>query len=279
MKKLAAILAMCIVMTSALVSCGDSDDSSSAKTSTTTTTTDETSSDENDTTKASKAEDGTDDSSEASTGKEDVTDDATKASKELPTGGIIPTEDVTKATVDTSDFKGGDIVGSWSFEEDGLAMTITFNKDMTVGEAVDFSSFLKFDGSKVLFGNGDSGDAAEISFDGKNLKASKDGEDYLSLERVSGETDKNNMDGTYKITGGLLESFVSEGGDKVSIKIESGKTYLVTEDFGKYEVNGSKIKLIESMNGGDEEELSFSVDGDTLTIVDEDGEATILKRD
>ncbi len=277
MKKLAAILAMCIVMTSALVSCGDSDDSSSAKTSTTTTTTDETSSDENDTTKASKAEDGTDDSSEASTGKEDVTDDATKASKELPTGGIIPTEDETTATVDTSDFKGGDIVGSWIFDEEGVAMVLTFNEDMSVGETIDFSSMIKINGTKVVFGDGDFSQDLDVTFDGKVLKAAKDGEDYLALERISGETDKDNLDGTYKITGGILEAFASEGGDKVSLKVENGKTYIVTSDFAKYEVNGSKLKL--TKDGDDEsDDLTFNVDGDTLTIV-EDGEPTILKRD
>ena len=278
MKKLAAILAMCIVMTSALVSCGDSDDSSSAKTSTTTTTTDETSSDENDTTKASKAEDGTDDSSEASTGKEDVTDDATKASKELPTGGIIPTEDETTATVDTSDFKGGDIVGSWIFDEEGVAMVLTFNEDMSVGETIDFSSMIKINGTKVVFGDGDFSQDLDVTFDGKVLKAAKDGEDYLALERISGETDKDNLDGTYKITGGILEAFASEGGDKVSLKVENGKTYIVTSDFAKYEVNGSKLKL--TKDGDDEsDDLTFNVDGDTLTIVEGDGEATILKRD
>ena len=137
---------------------------------------------------------------------------------------------------------------------------------------------IKINGTKVVFGDGDFSQDLDVTFDGKALKAAKDGEDYLALERISGETDKDNLDGTYKITGGILEAFASEGGDKVSLKVENGKTYIVTSDFAKYEVNGSKLKL--TKDGDDEsDDLTFNVDGDTLTIVEGDGEATILKRD
>lgn len=288
MKKLAAILAMCIVMTSALVSCGDSDDSSSGKASTTSTSSED-STDESSSEDASASEDKTEGSTEASSksGKEKNTDPSSEeGSSETGTksedvslpGGIIPTENSTNATVDTSDFKGGDVIGSWSFEEEGVSIILTFNKDMTVGNSVDFSDFIKFEGGKVFFGDGDADSALDLAFDGKTLKASKDGEDYLALERTSGETDKNNMDGTYKITGGLLETFITESEGNVALKVDGNKTYMTTDDFGKYEIKGNRLKLIENINGGDEEDVTFKVEGDTLTIVTDDGETSILKR-
>ena len=293
MKKLAAILAMCLVMTSALVSCGDADESSSgssAKASTSTSaseenssdeaSTEEASDDETDTTKASDDNNDETSSEASSNGASEASseDDTTKASKELPTGGIIPTEeDTTKTTVDPSTLKGGNIVGSWEMTEEEVTMILTFKDDKTVGEAIDFSGYISFEGNKMKFGDGEYAQELDLEFDGTKGKVTVSGEEYLTLERISGETDKNNMDGTYKISGGIMSSMLGGGDKDITLKIDGKKVLVSTDNFGKYEINGNKLKLTE--NGDNEtEEVSFSVDGDTLTVVDENGEATVLKK-
>lgn len=292
MKKLAAILAMCLVMTSALVSCGDADESSSgssAKASTSTSaseenssdeaSTEEASDDETDTTKASDDNNDETSSEASSNGASEASseDDTTKASKELPTGGIIPTEeDTTKTTVDPSTLKGGNIVGSWEMTEE-VTMILTFKDDKTVGEAIDFSGYISFEGNKMKFGDGEYAQELDLEFDGTKGKVTVSGEEYLTLERISGETDKNNMDGTYKISGGIMSSMLGGGDKDITLKIDGKKVLVSTDNFGKYEINGNKLKLTE--NGDNEaDEVSFNVDGDTLTVVDEDGEATVLKK-
>lgn len=289
MKKLAAILAMCIVMTSALVSCGDSDDSSgsaSKKASTTSASdeanTDETASDEeDDTTKASKNSSEKENSSdEDSSDEEDVTEgDATKASKELPTGGIIPSEEDTKpeASVDTSELKGGDVKGLWKMEEDDMNMVINFKEDNTIAADIDFSSYISFDGKKVKFGDDDFSQELKLDFDGTTAKVTASEQEYLVLERTSGETSADNMDGTYVVKGGAMASMLGGSNKDTIIKIKGKNTYLSSDAFGKYEVNGNKMLMTEEGDTSNNE-VTFGVDGDTLTIVDEDGEVSILTR-
>ena len=95
------------------------------------------------------------------------------------------------------------------------------------------------------------------------------------------KTDADDFDGEYDVQGGYLaEAIESQFGDdefNISITFEGKVTYFNIKDIADYSIDGDKITLSnipESMadDGSTTEELSFKLDGDSLTLTDPENE-------
>lgn len=122
----------------------------------------------------------------------------------------------------------------------------------------------------------------------------------IQLERVDGSTDEDSMNGEYKISGGALQSILmlllsdelsGDSGNLLTdlplhVIISDEKIGVKINDAFSYEVTGSKLKLTpigifaEEILDSDTDtpEVYFTVDGDTLTLINTDGEAIDLSR-
>ena len=153
------------------------------------------------------------------------------------------TEPETKT--DTSDLKGGNVVGIWSSDSYIMDINLEFAKDRTLMMYLNVSDWLYVENGRVIYTDDET---AKSSFDGKKLTVTgSDGNDILILERVSGETSKTDFDGRYSIAGGTEAELFSFGSDKIFAMIKGSDTFIGNADY-KYETNGNKLTVIDSDN-------------------------------
>lgn len=171
------------------------------------------------------------------------------------------TEPETKT--DTSDLKGGNVVGIWSSDSYIMDINLEFAKGRTLMMYLNVSDWLYVENGRVIYTDDET---AKSSFDGKKLTVTgSDGNDILILERVSGETSKTDFDGRYSIAGGTEAELFSFGSDKIFAMIKGSDTFIGNADY-KYETNGNKLTVIDSDN--DEEVFTYGISGDRLTMYD-----------
>lgn len=277
MKRLAAIIASCMIITGALASCGskssDSSSSSSAETSSAAS--------------SDASEETTEDQSEASstgtTSKattEAVTTKAasTKASTTTSSSGIsdITTEKKETPSVDTSELKGGNIVGKWKVQDDyDEDMVFEFKADGTITFSADMSDMLTFKNGKAVISDTLE---ADTTFDGTTCTVRYMGEDFIIMKRTSGETSTTDMSGEYTVTGGEFLGFSGETGSELKITISGEKTFMESDTFGKYTTDGNKLTVSEGSSADYTQTLTYGVIGNKFVTVDEYGNVDEMVR-
>ena len=89
---------------------------------------------------------------------------------------------------------GGDIVGKWKLNTDGIDSYEIFGADGKVKEITDYSQYLSFkDGKVLVFGN-----EAQYSFDGSTLSIVSGGKEVYKLGKLSGGSSDTDINGSYK---------------------------------------------------------------------------------
>ena len=280
MKRLAAIIASCMIITGAFASCGskDSDSSSSAETSSAassdaseTTTEDQTEASASGTTSKTTTEAVT---TKAVTTKAATTKASTTSSNSAASD--ITTEKKETPSVDASELKGGNIVGKWKVQDDyDEDMVFEFKADGNITFSADMSDMLTFKNGKAVISDTLE---ADTTFDGTTCTVRYMGEDFIIMKRTSGETSTTDMSGEYVVTGGEFLGMSGEMNSELKITISGEKTFMETDTFGKYTTDGNKLTVSEGKSADNTQTLTYGVIGNKFVTVDEYGNVDEMVR-
>lgn len=308
-RKLIAIFAACITLTCALASCGDTDESDSEKSSRKKNSSSDVSNKDDDddsdddgndkkekTTKSDRKK-----KDEATTTAVDDDDDIT-TTKKKPTKKDDPISG-TNSPIDSDEAIGGDVTGYWEIpDESEETIAMGFDENGNGSVFVDATSMMYFTSDQKLCMEGMEFDA---EFDGKTITVTADPSDFgesdenidmdltiLTLERT-GKPDISGLDGEYSLTGGMMgeiiiSSFAEEfsagtdipvymiiDGENCGIKLDNLFTY--STDGNMLTISGLDT-ISDELDGIDSGEVPYSVNGDELTIFDDNGDIIIMPR-
>lgn len=294
-RKLIAIFAACITLTCALASCGDTDESESEKSSRK----------KNSSSDVSDKDDIDDEDSDDDNDDDDDKKEKTTSASDDDSEG----DDVTEPDKDDdSDFGnsdeaiGGDITGYWEMPDEGdETIAMGFGKNGNGSVFVDATSIMYFTSDQKLCMEGMEFDA---EFDGKTITVTANPSDFgepedtdmdltiLALERT-GNSDASGLDGEYSLTGGMMgeviiSSFAEEfsagadipvymviDGENFGIKLDNLFTYSTSENI--LAISGLDA-ISDELDGMESGEVPYSVNGDELTIFDDNGDIIIMTR-
>ncbi len=280
-RKLIAIFAACITLTCALASCGDTDESESEKSSRKKNSSSDVSDKDDD-------DDGND--------KKEKTTKSDRKKKDDPISG-------TNSSIDSDEAIGGDITGYWEIpDESDETIAMGFDENGNGSVFVDATSMMYFTSDQKLCMEGMEFDA---EFDGKTITVTADPSDFgesdenidmdltiFTLERT-GKPDVSGLDGEYSLTGGMMgeiiiSSFAEEfsagtdipvymiiDGENCGIKLDNLFTY--STDGNMLTISGLDT-ISDELDGIDSGEVPYSVNGDELTIFDDNGDIIIMPR-
>lgn len=304
-RKLIAIFAACITLTCALTSCGDTDESDSEKSSRKKNSSSDVS-DKDDI----DDEDSDDDNDDDDDKKEKITTESSNKKTTSASGDDSEDDDVTEPDKDDdSDFGnsdeaiGGDITGYWEIpDESDETIAMGFDENGNGSVFVDATSMMYFTSDQKLCMEGMEFDA---EFDGKTITVTADPSDFgesdenidmdltiLTLERT-GKPDVSGLDGEYSLTGGMMgeviiSSFAEEfsaGADIPVYMIIDGENFgIKLDNLFTYSTDGNMLTISgldtisDELDGMDSGEVPYSVNGNELTIFDDNGDIIIMPR-
>ncbi|MCM1008592.1 MAG: hypothetical protein NC485_11855 [Ruminococcus flavefaciens] len=294
-RKLIAIFAACITLTCALASCGDTDESESEKSSRK----------KNSSSDVSDKDDIDDEDSDDDNDDDDDKKEKTTSASDDDSEG----DDVTEPDKDDdSDFGnsdeaiGGDITGYWEMPDEGdETIAMGFGKNGNGSVFVDATSIMYFTSDQKLCMEGMEFDA---EFDGKTITVTANPSDFgepedtdmdltiLTLERT-GNSDASGLDGEYSLTGGMMgeviiSSFAEEfsaGADIPVYMVIDGENFgIKLDNLFTYSTSGNILAISgldaisDELDGMESGEVPYSVNGDELTIFDDNGDIIIMTR-
>lgn len=185
---------------------------------------------------------------------------------------------------DSSSKKESDpLEGSWLMEddEDGFDMAMTFSNGV-VGVEMDFSGVIHFSGKNAFLNGADFGADGTVFEDGK-LTLTLQGTEVLTMTRTEGEGDS--LDGKYSEPGGIFLQGLGEDPDlETSVRIDGESFFIVYDNFCKYTIDEDKVILKDPpaiiLSGAkkDEAVMTYEIDGDTLSLTDENDTVQTLTR-
>lgn len=115
-----------------------------------------------------------------------------------------------------------------------------------------------------------SGESFDREYDGKVISITAEGQTLAEFNRVD-DPDENNIYGKYtndELSGGTPDE------EMYFDFVSSGVSYMIITHKEEYTYDEKTSKLTSTNASGETDEAEYKVDGDTLTIVDEDGEVT-----
>ena len=250
-RKLAALLAMCMVLTSAFASCGQDEDDDEGSTSKKKSTSssyaadaddDEDEDDDDDMDDDDEDDDDEDEDDEDEDDDEDDEDDeevTTKSSKKKKSKDSEdpePTTDEEEIEITTKKIKkdnkknsdadapeeavGGDIIGKWSFEKGGETYWISFLENGQADIIVSATEMMHFTKDGKFYMSGMELPKETVKNDGKTVKVelSKELQELYDEEEASllvlkrkDDSDKSTLDGEYTVEGGMLGDALASG--------------------------------------------------------------------
>lgn len=289
MKKTLAFIASLVLMTTAFVSCGDTDDddnSSSGRRSKSSSSVDRSDDDEDDEddNKSSKKDkdDEDDDDDDKKSSKKDKNDDDDKDDKKLSENDKDDDDDDDSKPSKKSD---NDITGVWIPDEAAMeeffgdmgdefvleSMTFEFTENEIMLEAsVDMSNFLCVDGDKFVI----YGESMDYDYDGKVITLSYMGETLAEFERV-GKADKDSVYGVYSCDD--MFNDIEEAEYTLDFP-EDNVCYLVISGRMKcsYDEKAGKITITDME--GEVSECDVEISGDKMIMTDEEGEISFKRK-
>ena len=244
-RKLAALFAMCMVLTSAFASCGldddDDDGSTSKKKSSSSSYAADADEDEDEDIDEDEDDEDEDDEDEDDDDDDDdddveVTTKSSKKKKSKDSDDTEPTTEEEEIEITTKKIKknsnsdpdvdapeeavGGDIIGKWSFEKDGETYQISFLENGQADIHMDATEMMHFTKDGQFYMSGMELPKETVKNDGKTVKVELSKElqelydeeeaSILVLKRKDG-SDKSTLDGEYTIEGGLLGEALASG--------------------------------------------------------------------
>lgn len=312
-KRLAAILAACMVFACAAVSCGDDDDddtSTKKKTSSSSASyedNDDDADDDDDDDEEETTEKTTDEEEPATTAKKTTAKPDDEGGNETTTTRASSGGSVTGGgSVSAPETPvGGDLTGMWRYsEDDDETIYMDFSADGKGSVYADLTSIMFFEKDGSFYMEGMEFPKEDVSFDGKTIKVSMSS-DFLGLEddgnedmaellssgvlvlERTGAADATTMDGEYRLAGGLFSSLLMEeyesnsdmAGMEMLCVIEGENLGLKLDNMFRYSTSGSELKI---EGGGSDlfsdiegESCQYSVSGDSLFIYVEDSDEVV----
>lgn len=312
-KKLAAILSVCLVLSTALFSCGDSDDddNSSRKKNSSSSASDP---------KYDQNDDDEDEDEEATTEDITTTEEATeeittaaadpKPSSGGSSGSFEPYEVTVLPVSEAPSPAGGDIIGKWGpiAADQGMEAMLEFGSNGKGSMYVDISSTMHFTSDRALYMDGLSMGKDSVSFDGTYIRVKMDTEtfgidpseldeetaalftsDILVLKR-KGAADSSTLDGAYSLEGGLFSDTLTEAivessngisATDILVNIDGENMNMELDDIFSYTTSGSDLTLDSSSALLSEElentTIKYHIENNKLYLYNED-EVMVLNR-
>lgn len=119
-----------------------------------------------------------------------------------------------------------------------------------------------------------SGQSFDMEYDGEVITVVAEGQELAEFERVD-DPDEDNVYGKYKND---EMSDITPGGEMIFDFAESGVSYMIIYMKEEYTYDEKNSKLTTTDADGETEEVEYKVDGDTLTITDEEGTVETFSR-
>ncbi|MDE6425858.1 MAG: hypothetical protein K2K89_06950 [Ruminococcus sp.] len=254
MKKLIAVLSVCMMITCSFASCGDEKTEESSEKS------------------VSVSE------SEAETSETETEEDTTK---EETTTEIVTEEETTETTTETEN-SVSEVVGMWYMEEDGVMEILDVKEDGNIDAVIDVTGMTHFISNGGIFIGDEVFDSECIDYDGKNLVITVNGKEAFNMTKDSGDTDS--YDGEYTLKSGVMYDSVSDGGNyDVGIIVNDEIMFSAYRNVVSYTINDNIVSLNGLKNldyDFDTAEVEYKISGDTLTLFEgnDDGSDIILKK-
>lgn len=215
-----------------------------------------------------------------------VTDNAEdeESVRELPT-------DKTTDNTQPDDSNADHAVGIWQFNDytqDVNYLEIHDRENASILITQDLSDMIFFDEEQSLIFPGDTFSAEEYEFDGKTFTLDVNGRNYLTMEKTDGSGD---LFGEYRWVGGEMYEAIAQtpvGGAADSLYMECGEnstTLFLGRDIKNFSLTDDTITIEGSAFGLDGciilsplTAAPYTIDGNTMTTVNDDGEELKLTR-
>ena len=281
-RKLAALFAMCMVLTSAFASCGldddDDDGSTSKKKSSSSSYAADADEDEDEDIDEDEDDEDEDDEDEDDDDDDDdddveVTTKSSKKKKSKDSDDTEPTTEEEEIEITTKKIKKNSnsdpdvdapeeaVGGKWSFEKDGETYQISFLENGQADIHMDATEMMHFTKDGQFYMSGMELPKETVKNDGKTVKVELSKElqelydeeeaSILVLKRKDG-SDKSTLDGEYTIEGGLLgealasgfsDSFTDISDVDISASIKGEEFSINVENVFTFSTKGSTLKI------------------------------------
>lgn len=190
-----------------------------------------------------------------------------------------------KTSASENDNKENPAIGEWTAEQNGQQILFKIKSESQASAYMkqDLSEALYFDDEKKLNFSGMKFNDEDYDFDGKTFVLHGMSDNDLTMEKID---DSEDLFGKYKMTGGdayeaIVRGYNNRAAEEDDISIDSldltfecqeNETYLVVEiPFEKFELTDDTISIGGAIFGDNElKEAPYTVDGDTLTIINEE---------
>ena len=249
MKKMTAMIAGCMIITGAFVSCGEDVESSSGKNAASAGTAEITSENASVTETVPETETSSESSSEAS--------ESTSAS-EAPSA-----ENDEKAPAE--------LIGNWRNIYSITDQILTFEEDGTFSNVTDYTPYLSINGSKAAY----VGIEADVEYKDGDLKILSDGNILCEYSKFH-DIDPEGIDGLY-VEVNTPETLVTPADDGAYYRIEGGKTERIMD--GKYSVDGDTLTITQIPPEGADiitEDYAFTLDYGRLNMTSKVGDEELV---
>lgn len=255
MKGLAAIIAGCMLLTGALVSCGEDDESSSSG-------------------KTAAATETSEAASETTSEAEAKTTTAAKTTSEAKTTEAETTSEKPTETEAPSENAQDGITGKWSNTYCITEEILTFDEDGIFSDVTDYTPYLNIQGSKATYVGLD----ADVTYEDGDLKVIVSGEVACEYRKFYDVGDKD-YEGLY-VEVDPAEKDLYFKPDCAYYSITEGKTEHIRD--GRYTVSGNELSVTESAPEGELEvrtDYTFRFEGDKLILTEaENGDEIVCER-
>lgn len=258
MKKLIAVLSVCMMITCAFASCGDEKSEESSE-------------------KSVSVSETQAETSETET-EEDTTEEETTTETETET---VTEEETTESTSETEN-SVSDVTGMWFTEEDGMAMIFNVKADGNIDFVADVTEMTHFTADGGILIGDELLEPECIDYDGKNLVISVNDMEAFNMTKDSGDSDS--FDGEYTLKSGVMYDSISDDGEyDIGIIVNGEMMFSSYRNVISYETDNGVVSFtgLENLDYAfDDAELEYKVSGDTLTLsgAEDDGGDMILKK-
>lgn len=190
-----------------------------------------------------------------------------------------------KTSASENDNKENPAIGEWFFEDNGR-LKIKSESEASLSVTQDLSKALYFDDERNLNFSGMKFNDEDYDFDGKAFVLHGMSDNDMTMEKID---DSEELFGKYKLTGGdayaaFTEGFSSRAAedgaemsvDDVSLTLEfnNNETYLIIEfPVENFELTDDAVSV--SIGDNELKNAPYTVDGDTLTIINEENDKEV----
>lgn len=254
MKKLIAVLSVCMMITCNFASCGDE--------------------------KAEKSSEKSVSVSESKTETSKTETEEVTTEEETTTESV--TEEETTETTTESENSVSDVVGMWYMEEDGIVEILNVKENGSIDAVIDVTEMTHFTADGGIFIDNVVYGSKCIDYEGKNLVITINDKEAFNMTKDSGDAD--GYDGEYTLKSGIMYDNVSDDGNyDVGIIVNGEMMFASYRNVVSYTINNGIVSLDGLKNldyDFDTAELEYKVSGDTLTLseANDDGSDMILKK-